>query len=102
MHQNQNEGLPTSSTPNKTLPVTFEHSSPAQPPQIVLESGKKPVCTCDLTCRIFFFLYMDNLMEKVSEQGPVIIYSVDFWKFSTEVILCFLKIHSIVIYVLKY
>ncbi|KAK2544542.1 Cep97 [Columba livia] len=38
MHQNQNEGLPTSSTPNKTLPVTFEHSSPAQPPQIVLES----------------------------------------------------------------
>ncbi|NXW84028.1 CEP97 protein, partial [Alopecoenas beccarii] len=38
MHQNQNEGPPTSSTPDKTLPVTYEHSSPAQPPQIVLES----------------------------------------------------------------
>ncbi|NWX10215.1 CEP97 protein, partial [Caloenas nicobarica] len=38
MHQNENEGPPTSSTPNKTLPVTYEHSSPAQPPQIVLES----------------------------------------------------------------
>ncbi|NXV87335.1 CEP97 protein, partial [Calonectris borealis] len=38
MHQNQNEGPPTSSTPNKTLPVTYEHSSPAQPPQMVLES----------------------------------------------------------------
>ncbi|GAB0177737.1 centrosomal protein of 97 kDa [Grus japonensis] len=38
MHQNQNEGPPTSSTPNKMLPVTYEHSSPAQPPQIVLES----------------------------------------------------------------
>ncbi|NXK12316.1 CEP97 protein, partial [Herpetotheres cachinnans] len=38
MHQNQHEGPPTSSTPNKTLPVTYEHSSPAQPPQIVLES----------------------------------------------------------------
>ncbi|KFQ98462.1 Centrosomal protein of 97 kDa, partial [Nipponia nippon] len=38
MHQNQNEGPPTSSTPNKTLTVTYEHSSPAQPPQIVLES----------------------------------------------------------------
>ncbi|NXN10782.1 CEP97 protein, partial [Indicator maculatus] len=38
MHENQNEGLPTSSTPNKTPPVTYEHSSPAQPPQIVLES----------------------------------------------------------------
>ncbi|NXX60933.1 CEP97 protein, partial [Scopus umbretta] len=38
MHQNQNEGPPTSSTPSKTLPVTYEHSSPAQPPQIVLES----------------------------------------------------------------
>ncbi|NXC75911.1 CEP97 protein, partial [Anhinga anhinga] len=38
MHQNQNEGPPTSSTPNKTLPVTYEHSSPAQPPQSVLES----------------------------------------------------------------
>ncbi|NXT41103.1 CEP97 protein, partial [Pelecanoides urinatrix] len=38
MHQNQNEGPPSSSTPNKTLPVTYEHSSPAQPPQMVLES----------------------------------------------------------------
>ncbi|KAM6293762.1 centrosomal protein of 97 kDa isoform 2-T2 [Porphyrio hochstetteri] len=38
MHQNQNEGPPTSSTPNKTLSVTYEHSSPAQPPQIALES----------------------------------------------------------------
>ncbi|XP_026702685.1 centrosomal protein of 97 kDa [Athene cunicularia] len=38
MHQNQNEGPPTSSTPNKPPPVTYEHSSPAQPPQIVLES----------------------------------------------------------------
>ncbi|NXL44061.1 CEP97 protein, partial [Podilymbus podiceps] len=38
MHQNQNEGPPTSSTPNKTVPVTYEQSSPAQPPQIVLES----------------------------------------------------------------
>uniref|UniRef100_A0A8C3K4K9 Centrosomal protein of 97 kDa n=1 Tax=Calidris pygmaea TaxID=425635 RepID=A0A8C3K4K9_9CHAR len=38
MHQNQNEGPPASSTPNKTLPVTYEHNSPAQPPQIVLES----------------------------------------------------------------
>lgn len=38
MHENQNEGPPTSSTPNKTPPVTYEHSSPAQPPQIVLES----------------------------------------------------------------
>ncbi|KFQ15027.1 Centrosomal protein of 97 kDa, partial [Leptosomus discolor] len=37
MHQNQNEG-PHTSTPNKTLPVTSEHSSPAQPPQIALES----------------------------------------------------------------
>ncbi|KAM6097232.1 centrosomal protein of 97 kDa isoform 2-T2 [Chlamydotis macqueenii] len=38
MHQNQNEGPPTSSTPSKTLPVTYEHSSPAQPSQLVLES----------------------------------------------------------------
>ncbi|XP_010160647.1 centrosomal protein of 97 kDa, partial [Antrostomus carolinensis] len=38
MHQNQNEGQPTSSTPNKTLPVTYEHNSPAQPPPLVLES----------------------------------------------------------------
>ncbi|NXJ61542.1 CEP97 protein, partial [Rostratula benghalensis] len=37
MHQNQNEGPPASSTPNKTPPITYEHSSPAQPPQIVLE-----------------------------------------------------------------
>ncbi|XP_009698798.1 PREDICTED: centrosomal protein of 97 kDa, partial [Cariama cristata] len=36
--QKQNEGPPTSSTPNKTLPVTSEHSSPGQPPQIVPES----------------------------------------------------------------
>ncbi|NXK52553.1 CEP97 protein, partial [Chauna torquata] len=40
MHQNQNEGPPASSTPNKTVPVTYEHSSPAQPPQIVLESER--------------------------------------------------------------
>ncbi|NXG69410.1 CEP97 protein, partial [Baryphthengus martii] len=38
MHQNQNEGPSTSSTPNKAPPVTYEHGSPAQPPQIVLES----------------------------------------------------------------
>ncbi|KFQ81046.1 Centrosomal protein of 97 kDa, partial [Phoenicopterus ruber ruber] len=38
MHQNQNEGPPAASTPNKTLPVTYDHSSPAQPPQIALES----------------------------------------------------------------
>ncbi|NXQ91832.1 CEP97 protein, partial [Nyctibius grandis] len=38
MHENQNEGPPASSTPNKTSPVTCGHSSPAQPPQIVLES----------------------------------------------------------------
>ncbi|NXG56578.1 CEP97 protein, partial [Hemiprocne comata] len=38
MHQNQNEGPPTSSTPSKTLPGTYERSSPAQPQQIVLES----------------------------------------------------------------
>ncbi|KFV55670.1 Centrosomal protein of 97 kDa, partial [Tyto alba] len=38
MHQNQNEGPPTSSTPNKTPAVTYEQSSPVQPPQIVLES----------------------------------------------------------------
>ncbi|NXN20938.1 CEP97 protein, partial [Nycticryphes semicollaris] len=37
MHQNQIEGPPASSTPNKTPPITYEHSSPAQPPQIVLE-----------------------------------------------------------------
>ncbi|NWR69688.1 CEP97 protein, partial [Centropus unirufus] len=38
MHQNQNEGPPVSSTPNKTLSVAYDHRSPAQPPQIVLES----------------------------------------------------------------
>ncbi|NWH61523.1 CEP97 protein, partial [Geococcyx californianus] len=38
MHQNQNEGPPASSTLNKPLPVSYEHSSPAHPPQIVLES----------------------------------------------------------------
>ncbi|NXJ92423.1 CEP97 protein, partial [Corythaixoides concolor] len=38
MHQNQNEGPPMSSTPNKTVPATYEHSSPAQPPEIVPES----------------------------------------------------------------
>ncbi|KFV81408.1 Centrosomal protein of 97 kDa, partial [Struthio camelus australis] len=38
MHQSQNEGPPPSSTPSKALPVTYEHSSPAQTPQIVLES----------------------------------------------------------------
>ncbi|NXH21879.1 CEP97 protein, partial [Bucco capensis] len=37
MHENQNEGAPTSAS-NKTPPVTSEHSGPAQPPQIVLES----------------------------------------------------------------
>ncbi|XP_027504481.1 centrosomal protein of 97 kDa isoform X3 [Corapipo altera] len=37
MHQNQNEGPPTSA-PSKTVPVAHEHSSPAQPPQMVLES----------------------------------------------------------------
>ncbi|NXX76734.1 CEP97 protein, partial [Urocolius indicus] len=37
MHQNQNEEPPTSST-SKTLPVTSERSSPAQPAQKVLES----------------------------------------------------------------
>ncbi|NWY57851.1 CEP97 protein, partial [Chionis minor] len=38
MHQNQNEGPPTSSTPNKPQPITYENSSPAEPPRIVLES----------------------------------------------------------------
>ncbi|XP_025968064.1 centrosomal protein of 97 kDa isoform X2 [Dromaius novaehollandiae] len=38
MHQSQNEGPSTSSTPSKALPVTYEHGSPAQQPQIVLES----------------------------------------------------------------
>ncbi|XP_068016833.1 centrosomal protein of 97 kDa isoform X1 [Melanerpes formicivorus] len=38
MHENQSEGPPTASTPSKTPPVPYEHSSPAQPPQIVLES----------------------------------------------------------------
>ncbi|NXD74211.1 CEP97 protein, partial [Eolophus roseicapillus] len=36
MHQNQNERPPTS-TPNRTPPVTHEHSNPSQPPQIILE-----------------------------------------------------------------
>ncbi|NXL85354.1 CEP97 protein, partial [Alectura lathami] len=40
MHQNQNEGPTTSSTANKPLPVASEHSSPAQPPQIALESER--------------------------------------------------------------
>lgn len=40
MNQNQNEGPPTSPTLNKTQPVTHEQSSPAQPPQIVLESER--------------------------------------------------------------
>ncbi|NXS08894.1 CEP97 protein, partial [Neodrepanis coruscans] len=38
MHQNQNEGPPTSSASSKTVPVARELSSPAQPPQMVLES----------------------------------------------------------------
>ncbi|NWX97458.1 CEP97 protein, partial [Nothoprocta ornata] len=38
MHQSQNEGAPTSSTPKKTHPVAYEPSNPAQPPQTVLES----------------------------------------------------------------
>ncbi|KFP69785.1 Centrosomal protein of 97 kDa, partial [Acanthisitta chloris] len=37
MHENQNEGSPMSS-PSKTVPVAPEHSSPAQPAQIALES----------------------------------------------------------------
>ncbi|KAJ7408149.1 Centrosomal protein of 97 kDa [Willisornis vidua] len=41
MHQSQNEGPPTSSAPSKTVPVAHEHSSPAQPPQMVL--GSEPV-----------------------------------------------------------
>lgn len=40
MYENQNEGPTASSASNRTLPVTSEHSSPAHPPQIVLESGK--------------------------------------------------------------
>ncbi|NWJ06374.1 CEP97 protein, partial [Crypturellus undulatus] len=38
MHQSQNEGASTSSTPKKAQPVAFEHSNPAQPPQTVIES----------------------------------------------------------------
>ncbi|XP_044857736.1 centrosomal protein of 97 kDa isoform X1 [Mauremys mutica] len=38
MYQSQNEGLPTSSTPNKVVPATYEHNSPTQGPQIILES----------------------------------------------------------------
>ncbi|XP_021255947.1 centrosomal protein of 97 kDa isoform X2 [Numida meleagris] len=40
MHQNQNEGPTTSSASNRTLPSTSERSSPAHPPQIVLESER--------------------------------------------------------------
>ncbi|NXG18294.1 CEP97 protein, partial [Grallaria varia] len=38
MHQNQNEGPPIFSAPSKTVLVAHERSSPAQPPQMVLES----------------------------------------------------------------
>ncbi|XP_071417644.1 centrosomal protein of 97 kDa [Pithys albifrons albifrons] len=41
MHQNQNEGPPTSSAPSKTVPIAHEHSSPAQPPEMAL--GSEPV-----------------------------------------------------------
>ncbi|NXY23974.1 CEP97 protein, partial [Atrichornis clamosus] len=41
LHQNQNEEPPTSSPPNKTVPVAHEHSGPAQPPQMVPE--KEPI-----------------------------------------------------------
>lgn len=40
MYENQNEGPTASSASNRTLPVTSEHSSPAHPPQIVLESER--------------------------------------------------------------
>ncbi|OXB61556.1 hypothetical protein ASZ78_010413 [Callipepla squamata] len=40
MYQNQNEGPTTASASNRTLPVSSEHSSPAHPPQIVLESER--------------------------------------------------------------
>lgn len=55
MHQNQNEGPPTSSAPNKTLPVAYEHSSPSQPPQIVIESGKNLTCGNNDCLVCFFF-----------------------------------------------
>ncbi|XP_074855171.1 centrosomal protein of 97 kDa isoform X2 [Carettochelys insculpta] len=38
MNQSQNEGPPTSSTPNKAVPATHEHNSLTQGPQIILES----------------------------------------------------------------
>ncbi|XP_043366940.1 centrosomal protein of 97 kDa isoform X3 [Dermochelys coriacea] len=38
MYQSQNEGLPTSSTPNKVVPAVYEHNSPTQRPQIIPES----------------------------------------------------------------
>uniref|UniRef100_A0A8C0GIT0 Centrosomal protein of 97 kDa n=1 Tax=Chelonoidis abingdonii TaxID=106734 RepID=A0A8C0GIT0_CHEAB len=38
MYQSQNERPPTSSTPNKVVPATYEHNSPTQGPQIILES----------------------------------------------------------------
>uniref|UniRef100_A0A8C3RT23 Centrosomal protein of 97 kDa n=1 Tax=Chelydra serpentina TaxID=8475 RepID=A0A8C3RT23_CHESE len=38
MYQSQNEGPPTSSTPNKVVPAMYEHNSPTQGPQIILES----------------------------------------------------------------
>ncbi|XP_050813515.1 centrosomal protein of 97 kDa isoform X2 [Gopherus flavomarginatus] len=38
MYQSQNEGPPTSSTPNKVVTAMYEHNSPTQGPQIVLES----------------------------------------------------------------
>uniref|UniRef100_A0A8C8R4V3 Centrosomal protein of 97 kDa n=1 Tax=Pelusios castaneus TaxID=367368 RepID=A0A8C8R4V3_9SAUR len=38
MHQSQNEMQPTSSTPSKVVPSTFDRNSPVQGPQIILES----------------------------------------------------------------
>ncbi|XP_067402278.1 centrosomal protein of 97 kDa isoform X2 [Emydura macquarii macquarii] len=38
MYQSQNEEQPTSSTPNKVVPSTYEHNSSAQGPQIILEN----------------------------------------------------------------
>ncbi|NWU96932.1 CEP97 protein, partial [Upupa epops] len=38
MHQNQTEGPATPSTPSKTPLVTHDHSGPAQPPEVALES----------------------------------------------------------------
>lgn len=78
MHQNQNEEPPASSTPSKPPPVTYEHSSPVQPPQIVLESGKKLIFICDLSCEIvvwfrgflfwFGFFNIDNCEENFKTQ----------------------------------